>query len=158
MKITNEQLRALQDNDIRRTKSQKTSGEFSELFARQLDTEQSAAATGADGIQAQPQAASALSFGAPVETADTGRPLRVATQLMDGMCDTVDQYADSLTRRDSGLKEAYGLLQSLSSQIDDFKTRFPDAGESMPELAGILNELDVLAAAETYKLNRGDYA
>ena len=78
--------------------------------------------------------------------------------LMDGMFATIEQYAGQLAQGATpDLKSAYGLLRDLDGQIDGFKSRYPTAGQDMPELAAMLNELDVLAATEKFKLNRGDY-
>ncbi|MDL2216562.1 hypothetical protein LJB81_02370, partial [Desulfovibrio sp. OttesenSCG-928-M14] len=56
------------------------------------------------------------------------------------------------------LRQAYGLLQSMGQQVTDFKARFPNAAQEQPELAAMLNEVDVLFTTETFKFNRGDYA
>lgn len=161
MKISNEQLRALQDAEARRVKTGKPSEEFGALFTRQLDAE-------------QPQGAAALENGAalapglrpmPVSglaedsaQASTLTAAQEAAGKMESMFDTFESYAGELALNDkTNLRGAYALLENMNSQIAEFKTRFPNAGSEQPEVASMLNELDVLVTAETFKFNRGDY-
>lgn len=160
MKITSEQLRALQENEVRKAKPHHPSGEFSELFTRQLDAGQSTGVVIPENAPATLQGAAAIPFGGiPDASGSSSHSAREqAAFLMDGMFTTAEQYAEQLARGASpDLKGAYGLLQNLNGQIEGFRKQYPDAGETMPELASLLNEIDVLATTETFKMNRGDY-
>ena len=161
MKITNEQLRALQEAEGRRLKTSKAGDEFGALFTRQLDAE-------------QPQGSAALDNAAPLTSGLRSVPLagimdesalsdsqseeREAAGQMENMFGSLERYADELARNNKAdLRRAYGMLEDMSNQIAGFKSRFPNAGAEQPELAAMVNELDVLVTAETFKFNRGDY-
>lgn len=160
MKITNEQLRALQESEARRAKSSNMPGEFNDILIRQLEKEEPGAQAVQAGALATTQgiASFSLAEAAEVTPASATPGSREASQHMDGMVSTFERYANELAQ-DGGadLREAYALLESMNAQIAEFKERFPDADRNMPELGSMLNELDVLAATETFKFNRGDY-
>lgn len=162
MKITTEQLRALQEAESRRTKTSKAGGdEFGALLTRQLDAEQPQGAAGpenaaplASSLRTVPLAGimeeSALSE-ATVEEAMVGQ--------METMFGSVERYAGELARNDrADLRRAYGLLEEVGGQMAEFKSRFPNASAEQPGLAAMVNELDTLVVTETFKFNRGDYA
>ena len=113
MKITTEQLRALQEAESRRTRTSKAGGdEFGALLTRQLDAEQPQGAAGpenaaplASSLRTVPLAGimeeSALSE-ATVEEAMVGQ--------METMFGSVERYAGELARNDrADLRRAYGL-------------------------------------------------
>ena len=163
MKITTEQLRALQEAESRRTKTSRAAGdEFGALLTRQLDAEQPQGAAGlenaaplASNLRTVPLAGimeeSALSEGQSVEEAMVGQ--------METMFGSVERYAGELARNDrADLRRAYGLLEEVGGQMAEFKSRFPNADAEQPGLAAMVNELDALVVTETFKFNRGDYA
>jgi len=158
MKISNEQLRIMQENELRKAQQQgKLGGEFGDIFARQLEQARvPASQAGASLMSVQ----SAVQLH-PVEQAAAiqGIPSsNEAATRMDGMFTSFERYAEQIARGETGsLREAYGLLQEVSGQIAGFRAAFPEAERNMPELAGLLNELDVLMTTETFKFNRGDY-
>ena len=158
MKINNEQLRIMQENELRKTQqSGKPKGEFGDIFARQLGPVPSAASSaGATLLSVQPMA---QLQGVEQAAANQGiLSSNEAATRMDGMFTSFERYAEQIAQGQTGsLREAYNLLQDVSGQIAGFKATFPDAGKNMPELAALLNELDVLTTAETFKFNRGDY-
>ena len=158
MKISNEQLRIMQEAELRKAQQQgKLGGEFGEIFARQLEQAKAAASpAGASPMSVKPTAQLH-----PVEQAATVQGLlssHEAATRMDGMFTSFERYAEQIARGETGsLREAYALLQEVSGQIAGFRAAFPDAESAMPGLAGLLNELDVLMTTETFKFNRGDY-
>ena len=157
MKISNEQLRIMQENELRKAQKQgKLGGEFGDILARQLEQAQvPAAQAGASLMPVQ----SAVQLQLMERAAVIGiLSSNEAVTRMDGMFASFERYAEQIARSETGsLREAYGLLQEVSGQIAGFRAAFPDAEEAMPELALLLNELDVLRTTETFKLNRGDY-
>ena len=162
MKISNEQLRALQDAEARRTKTGKPSEEFGALFTRQLDAEQPQGAAALENSAALAPGLLSMPISGLVEdSAQTAAPTAAqeAAGRMETMFTTFESYADELALDGKAdLRGAYALLENMSAQISEFKTRFPNAGSEQPELAAMLNELDVLVTTETFKFNRGDYA
>ena len=159
MKITNEQLRIMQDNELRKAQQQgKPSGEFGELLALQMEKGQAQESV-------SPLGSSPLSSQVIVPLSEEGAAASGgvsssgdAASKMDGMFTSFERYAEQLAQGNTGnLREAYNLLQDVSGQIAGFKAEYPNAGEEMPEMAAMLNELDVLTTTETFKFNRGDY-
>ena len=160
MKITSEQLRALQELEAKKSTTSKAGGDFSELLTRQLDERGQSAPVMPEKATASVQGLATISLSGMAQSAESSAQLHseeAATQ-MDGMVTTFERYANQMARNEGAdLREAYALLESMSGQIAGFKSQFPNAGEEMPELASMLNELDVLATTETFKFNRGDY-
>ena len=160
MKITNEQLRIMQESELRKAQQQgKPSGEFGELLARHLDEGQAQSAVSPAGTSFTPVQNAVQLPGAEQAAATTGSlSSNDAAIRMDGMFSSFERYAEQLAQGQTGsLREAYNLLQDVSGQIAGFKAEFPNAGEDMPEMTALLNELDVLTTTETFKFNRGDY-
>ena len=159
MKISNEQLRAIQEQSVQRPKVQQ--GDFTDLLARHLDAGAQLPAAAPEGSSLPIGGMTAPVGGMLEDSASTiGSPLFAeAATHMEGMFDTFDRYSSQLAANDPGsLKEAYSLLQDMNGRIAEFKERYPEAASQQPELASMLNELDVLATTETFKFNRGDYA
>lgn len=161
MKITNEQLRALQEAESRRTRTARAGDEFGALFTRQLDAGQSQAAATSEGAAAlAPGLRSVPLAGLMEQPALSGAQTdaQEAAGRMETMFGSLERYAGELAR-DNGadLRRAYGMLEDMSKQIAGFKARFPDASAEQPEMAALVTEFDVLVTAETFKFNRGDY-
>jgi hypothetical protein len=157
MKISSEQLRIMQESELQKTGQGKLGGDFGDIFARQLEQGQSAtSATGASLMSVQ----SAVQL-PRVEDAAVIRGMLSSSEAatrMDGMFTSFERYAEQIGRGETGsLREALSLLQDVSGQVAGFKAEFPNAEKDMPELAALLNELDVLMTTETFKFNRGDY-
>ncbi len=77
-----------------------------------------------------------------------------------GALDMWESYVNVLsTPGNAGnLRDAYGFLESVETQVATLKAESGPALEQNPNLANIVNELDVLTTTEKFKFNRGDYA
>lgn len=161
MKISNEQLRAIQEQEAQRPNVQRRGQQedFTELLARHIEAGTQLPSAVQGKASAPTGAVSQPVTGILEDSATTVSPLyEEAATVMEGMFDTLDSYSRQLAGNEPGnLKEAYSLLQNMSGQIADFKQRFPQAAADQPVLAAMVNELDVLATTETFKFNRGDY-
>ena len=160
MKITSEQLRALQEREAKRTKGPQSGDGFTEVLTRQLDESGQSAPVMPENAPVVTQGLATISLSGTTEKTGSSAASHSeeAANQMDGMVTTFEQYASQMARNEGAdLREAYSLLENMSGQIAGFKSRFPNAGEEMPELAAMLNEIDVLATTETFKFNRGDY-
>ena len=72
--------------------------------------------------------------------------------------DSVDRYASMLSGRNAdALKSAYGELDALDSSLAELRRNLGRLSRAEQELEGMVNELEVLAAAERIKFDRGDY-
>lgn len=159
MKISNDTLRVLQDAELKKSSgTQAQPGDFSELLSKQLESGRTAQA--AEGNASVHGFGRAYPLNSVVENV-AARPLGAvgeAAAQMDGMFNSLESYAQQIAGGgQEGLKQAYGLLQDVNGQIAGFKQAYPNAKEDMPEIASLLNDLDVLATTETFKFNRGDY-
>jgi hypothetical protein len=76
---------------------------------------------------------------------------------VNGLLDKWDAYAATLAGSKGNLREAFGMLQSMNDELGFLKEAMPDFTRQGTGLASLMNELDVLAATETFKFNRGDY-
>lgn len=156
MKITREQLQALQEQEKTRTRQSKQAGVFGDMFAKELQTGKEQGAQPLEALAAQ----AAGTVLPPLVNAAAGPDVsteeqEAATRVND-MCDTLEQYAGQMARdAKADLRAAHGLLENVSGQIAAFKERF--GGAANPQVAGILNEIEVIATTERFKFNRGDY-
>ncbi len=77
-----------------------------------------------------------------------------------GALDMWESYVNVLgTPGNAGnLRSAYGILEGVEAQVATLKAESGAALKQNPNLASIVNELDVLATTEKFKFNRGDYA
>ena len=82
-----------------------------------------------------------------------------AMAQLDGLLDNWDAYARELGQGASsgGLRGAYSMLQGIDSSLRDLKQTMPNLSDH-EGLAAVVNELEVMAATEKFKFNRGDYA
>ena len=95
-----------------------------------------------------------------------GDPLRLANLDVMTLGDfdgaerngTDDSLVEALTGRNAdALKSAYGELDALDSSLAELRRNLGRLSRAEPELEGMVNELEVLAAAERIKFDRGDY-
>lgn len=76
-----------------------------------------------------------------------------------GALDMWDSYVETLgSGRRESLRDAYALLEDISSKLGDLKRSAPALESRMPGFGDFVNRLDVLATSERFKFNRGDYA
>lgn len=93
---------------------------------------------------------------------DMEAAMQQALQQASGALDTWEAYAGTLGQAgkagtQASLRDAYGLLQGLDSQVAALKQGSQALLGQNPGLASIVQELDVMTATEKFKFNRGDY-
>lgn len=101
-------------------------------------------------------------FGQMMETdskADASPDMAVMQAAMDqaaGTLDLWDNYARALgSSGNTALRDAYALLEGIDGQLASLRSS-PAMGKSAV-FDGLVNELEILAATEKFKFNRGDY-
>lgn len=169
MKIQNEHLRALQENEAQRAKKTQNGEGFDALLSREITANP---AQGEEAASAAPLPGLAGPHGIQnpalleMQAAKTSGTLQAqgmgvlqeATGDMDAMLSMLDNYAGQLALDGKAdMREAFSLLEGVSGEISRFKAKYPTVGTEQPELASLVEELDVLATTETFKFNRGDY-
>ena len=140
-------------------------GAFGAALAQALGT--APAQTGAAGGIRPPGAGSAemisqMLLGA-TEQSQAADPdaavLQEAFVQASGTLDLLDSYAKTLGSSVDGgsLREAYALLEGINSQVAQLRESTDGVRGKNSGLDSLLNELEVMAAAEQFKFNRGDY-
>ena len=163
MKIQSEQIQALNKaSSAETTKSvQEQNGQdvFGNILAKEMDAANTTVAASTPpplggvmdtGRLLQAEAA------APAENLSESE--RVVMENVDQLLNQWEVYAGRLGSEEeaSSLKEAYGVLEDIESGVQQLKEDNPVIGES-PDLESLVNELEVMAATEKIKCNRGDY-
>lgn len=161
MKIRNEQLQPLpQQQGETRVKAGR-SGEFESLLSEKLGE--------ARGMEAG-ASASPLTGGAPAVLSPAlmglaeGGPaaadipdLDGVSQSMEGVFSAMEAYAASLSSPEGDLRGAHSLLQSVERNVKALRESVPDLETRHAGLAAMVNEIEVLTVTENFKFNRGDY-
>ncbi len=158
MSIRINQAAGIQQQEEARRK-QKAAGGFEALLAEQ--TQGGVAQGVADGAGLSRTVLQSLETLQGVEKGEetsalSGLSADTAGRL-DGILAGFEEYAQQLGTSEPDLKSSFALLQRMSGQIAEMRAAFPDLAEQSPELAAMVNELDVMATTETFKFNRGDY-
>lgn len=86
--------------------------------------------------------------------------MQQAFEQASGALDMWDSYVQTLGKpgAENNLREAYALLQGVDTKVSALKQSAQPVLGQNPNLAGIVNELEILAATEKIKFNRGDYS
>lgn len=86
--------------------------------------------------------------------------MQQAFEQASGALDMWDAYVQVLGKpgAENNLREAYGLLEGVDNKVAALKQSAQPVLGQNPNLAGIVNELEVLATTEKFKFNRGDYS
>ena len=159
MKIQPDQIRALQNNAPHREAARSAEG-FEALLARQIAEEKARESAPAGGTNVLPRGLAPVS---PTGTVDSPTPenremgLEIASR-MELLFTGMEDYARQLAEDSPGsLRGAYTLLEGTTREIASLKSAYPDMAQGQPDLAALVNELEILSLNETFKFNRGDY-
>ncbi len=172
MKIDDDlqQILLTQDSSVKKklnTELPSTSADFADLFSQELSSKK------AQDAQANPLAKNILSdndtsyqelsavnyatmnaviLGTSEADSDGINDLEQEIYSITAMIDGLDSYAEKLSQSNSS-KEAWNDLQKISGQLASLQQQ-----HNLPKgLSSIVDEIDVLATTEMFKLNRGDY-
>jgi hypothetical protein len=159
MKIQTEHLQTLQKDEARRKTAQTPEG-FEALLSRSMEEEIARKASPAAGTEVflrGPAPLVPLEGIAPAVPRDQGAGLEIASNLEDLLTGLEDYARQLAADSPDALRSAHALLAKTSGGIASLKSTHPDMAGEQPDLAGVLNELEILAVNETFKFNRGDY-
>ena len=162
MKIQSQQLEALRQQEQAKTNRQPGTGMFEELYAKEVGKQESS--VGMERPAAPPPGArtyGAGSVAAMTAVSGVGQETS-ATKVMDNietLLGQLDDYSQQLGGSQAGgLKQAYGVLENISSQVRDLKGSMPaELKDQHPGLSSMVDELEVMTVTEQMKFNRGDY-
>ena len=134
---------------------------FAALFSQEIGQNGQAGAMDASraaGHGASLEAAMLVSgMGDPAAAGGDASLLKTIAGQASGLLEAWDQYAASLSDGGSQ-KNAWTQLLGMDDQVRALRGSLGGLGESNPALENIVNELEIMAATEKFKLNRGDYA
>ena len=150
LRVNPEQTDALQKN--------KAGAEaFGDILAQELSQAQGVTSETNTVASQQTIATNLGLLGASAPQKAEALALQEAALQVENLFTDVESYALQLRSDTSGsLREAYATLQGMSDNIARLKESSPGLNQS-PELASLVNELDVLTTTEMFKFNRGDY-
>lgn len=163
MKIQNELLGGIVSNEeqLEKTGSAQLETDFAALLAEELAQGQQK-----DGVLAAIKEIVPL---ASLDGLEKSQPAAGFSPEEDKFMDEVsellgmvDSYGAALAgegneQAQANLKSVYSLLEAIGGKTEQLKGELAQVGNN-PVLSGILDELEVMAATEKFKLNRGDYA
>ena len=161
MKIQNEQLQALQQQAEIKAKKPGTEDTFDALLSEELGATSAAGQT-ARGLPAPTMSSLFGLTGVMPSTAVSQTPeeasLAAVAYSIDAMLSGLDQYAEALSSpQGADLRTAYGILRNMDSSLAALRERSPDLVTRHQGMAALVDEIAVIARAETVKMNRGDY-
>lgn len=163
MKIQNELLTGIINDpqQLRRTGSAQPEADFAAVLSNELAQGQGAA-TVLPGMQDVLPLIGLSESDAMGAHTQAGIFSEQENQFMDELgelLDVADSYVQALAGqgRENSLKSVYSILDSISQKTKELKGVLAGLGDN-PVLADIVNELEVMASTEKFKLNRGDYS
>lgn len=163
MKINSDYLKALQQ--VTELKKQDASNKNSVAAGFEDQLMQALAGQGTENILS-PETLTAKDLGS-VDLSLSGLVVENSvntengSELMDEfarLLDSFDAYAEKIgSQGQVDLKSAYAALEEISNGLSGLKERASEQEQRMPGFQAMLNELEVMATTERFKLNRGDY-
>lgn len=165
MNIRTDYLEALQrqqETGRKATETQNGEDGFAALFSREIgqNSRTGTAATQECAGRGALDAAMLVSPLGDSVNAFAARGLSILENLAgqaSGLLDAWDQYAETLSGGGSQ-KAAWNRLLGMDDQVRALRGSLNALSESNPALEDIVNELEIMAATEKFKFNRGDYA
>ncbi len=167
MEIRTEQLEALlKQQELQAKKSSAPKNEGGGDFAAALEQEVTlgGATTGIQsapppGVQASLANQVLLMDAENISTSESaGLSNSEAYNFASQTMDQLNSYANTLREPGQGnLRDAYSALEQVATQVQTLKQQSQPLLEQNSDLAGLINELEVLATTEKFKFNRGDY-
>lgn len=91
-----------------------------------------------------------------VSSADDATLLRMFTGQATDALHSWEEYAITLANGSTS-RAAWSALDGLDGQVQALKKTLANFSQTEPELESVVNELEIMAATEKFKLNRGDY-
>lgn len=159
MKILND-LRVNPDQTTDALQKQKAGAEvFGDILAQEIKQAQGVTSEASIIASQQNIAANLGAMGAsPAQTSEAlNLSLQEASLQVEGLFADMESYASQLRSNSTeSLRDAYAVLHNMSESIAQLKSDSSGLNKS-PELAALVNELDVLTTTEMFKFNRGDY-
>ena len=164
MKVRMDQLNVLLQQEHAAPKASPAGESFEAMLAKELrQPEGSAQGTLPPPPGTQAGVINQMLLEPLLDQAESADPMEDALQQSllqaSGLLDSLNAYANALSARgaDGNLKAIYPLLEGVEQQVGILKQGVAPLEKKHAGLADLINELEVLATAEKFKFNRGDY-
>lgn len=159
MKISTQQIESLlRQEELKKTHIQSPGADFEAMLNQEIGQKTASA----QPIPGMPTGVSTLDSGALLASV-TGQQEDDAADDLDlnigktaALLDAWESYAGNLKTAGQDPKALWNALSSMDSQVKALRAGIGQDGKSAG-LEGLLNELEVMTAAEKIKFNRGDY-
>lgn len=159
MKINPEKIQGLQNEQSQKQRVNQKDDTFGKLLSGEL--EKSGKPAQSASLPKSP--VSGLLPGqilAMQESTQVGAAGARGSQLMDqldGVMNNWDKYTVDLKSENTSLREADGTLKEIENDLASLREKWPNLSTESPEMGSIVDEVEILAATERFKMNRGDY-
>ena len=161
MKIHPDQVKALDQEQVRGKSGKPAQEAFGEVLAKELQKGGSTASN--QGPAVKPPGSGALSnqiLAAQSFPEGTGEkvPAGPLMENLESLLSEWENYAATLqSSGDKNLRPAFGVLEEIESGLKEIKDKWPTLTKDHPGLKSVVDELEVMAVTERIKFNRGDY-
>ena len=155
MKIRNDRLEGLPAPEFAPKAATADGRDFENMLAQQLAKE----AGGVNTLHPPVPGLGKLDpmlLAAQIESDDAELLSGLVSQT-DDLLGAWEQYAAALGSGEAGTKSAWAMLAGMDARVQGLRAGMDRLGAQGQGLGAVINELEVLAATETFKFNRGDY-
>lgn len=153
MKITPEQLNQIRNQEQnQQTRTKKNQENFARLLDQEMGKSQESGKTPTKNTAENISTSAFLQ----VSLLNNNPSQSTVMENLDNILSKWEKYANQLKSPQASPKEMYAGLEEVSKSIKATKDSF-DMQKQTSEIRDLLNELDVMAATEQIKFNRGDY-
>jgi len=173
MKIQTDQITPVQQTGTVQKATGTPGVSFGEILAREVSGSETSA-TAANGVtpllsgaaglaqavaaQAAVQGTSATAAASATSATEAASDRQAVMDNVNSLLSQWEKYAGQLADGGSGqLRQAYGTLENIQTGVKRLKDEHPGLDGQSPQLSSMVNELEVMAATEQIKFNRGDY-
>ena len=159
MKIQPDQITAVQGTSKVQSSGSIPATNFGDILAKELESGQQASSAGAPPLLSGVAGlAQAMATQAAANVSDVATDRQAVMENVDSLLNQWEKYAGQLADGSSGqLRQAYGTLETIQTGVQKLKDENPGLDGHSPQLSSMVNELEVMAATEQIKFNRGDY-
>lgn len=161
MKINTELLKAVQEQEVKKAKPKEQNQQnFEQVLNKNLSPEQESG----KNQKSSPQLSGSTQMAALQTQMQTNQVTSSGSQSQADMREKIDQvlskwenYSQQLQSGNKSLKDSFSTLEEIRNNISQLQSEISEGKNQDQGFKSILNELEIMAATEQVKFNRGDY-
>jgi hypothetical protein len=166
MKIQTDQTSVLGVQENQSSTSKTGSGaSFQGVLAQEVEKTLASSSESSDASATSALSAKALGVSSMLAVEETAQLETVSEteqkvmEHIDSLLDKWENYAQALKAPSEGedLRQAYGCLEDIQSEVQELKGASPNLGVDNPNLQSMVDEIEIMTVTEQIKFNRGDY-